>query len=252
MECTRLLRFMNADFERLREVAAKDLSAPVPSCPGWLVSDLVRHLGAVYLHKVEAMRQGRAPEPWPPDGFEGAEPLVLVDDAWGQLTAEFADRAPAASTYTWYEPDQTVGFWVRRMAQETVIHRIDAELALASTVAPVPVDLAVDGVDEVLVVFLEYASRLWCEDFGDDLATADGRPVLVSTGGAGWLVRASADGVSVEAGVGAGPVPAAATIRAEPEAMLRWLWGRGGNGVEVEGDAGLVARLRRLLVTATQ
>jgi hypothetical protein len=76
--------------------------------------------------------------------------------------------------------------------------------------------------------------------------------VLVSTGGAGWLVRAGAEGVSVEAGVGSGSVPAAATIRAEPEAMLRWLWGRGGNGVAVEGDAELVARLRRLLVTATQ
>jgi uncharacterized protein (TIGR03083 family) len=252
METTRLLRFMSADFDRLREVAGKDLSAPVPSCPGWLVADLVRHVGVVYLHKVEAMRQGRAPEPWPPEGVESADPLSLLDDAWSSLAAEFAGRAPNASTYTWYEPDQTVGFWVRRMAQETVIHRIDAELALGSTVAPVPAELAVDGVDEVLVVFLAYASALWREDFGDDLALADGRPVLVSTGGSGWLVRAGADGVTVEAGIGPGPVPAAATIRAEPGAMLRWLWGRGGDAVVVEGDAGLVARLRRLLVTATQ
>lgn len=252
MESTRLLRFMSADFERMREIAAKDLSAPVPSCPGWLVADLVRHLGFVYLHKVEAMRQGRAPEPWPPEGLEGAEPLAVLDDAWSRLAAELGSREPAAPTYTWYEPDQTVGFWVRRMAQETVIHRIDAELALASTVAPVPRELALDGVDEVLVIFLAYATGLWCEDFGDDLAEADGRPVLVSTGGSGWLVRAGAEGVSVEAGVGPGPVPAAATIRAEPESMLRWLWGRGGSGVAIEGDAELVARLRRLLVTATQ
>jgi uncharacterized protein (TIGR03083 family) len=252
MESTRLLRFMSADFERLREVAAKDLSAPVPSCPGWLVADLVRHLGFVYLHKVEAMRQGRAPEPWPPEGVEAAEPLAVLDDAWARLAAEFGNREPAASTYTWYEPDQTVGFWVRRMAQETVIHRIDAELALAGAVAPVPAELALDGVDEVLVVFLAYATGLWCEDFGDDLASADPRPVLVSTGGSGWLVRAGADGVSVEAGVGSGPVPAAATIRAEPESMLRWLWGRGGEGVAIEGAAELVTQLRRLLVTATQ
>jgi uncharacterized protein (TIGR03083 family) len=243
---------MSADFDRLREVAGKDLSAPVPSCPGWLVSDLVRHVGAVYLHKVEAMRQGRAPEPWPPAGFESAEPLPLIDDAWARLTAEFASRSPRESTYTWYEPDQSVGFWARRMAQETVIHRIDAELALGSPVQAVPADLAVDGVDEVLVVFLEYATRQWCDDFGEDLAGADGRPVLVSAGGSGWLVRAGADGVSVEPGVGSGPVPAAATVRAEPETMLRWLWGRGGDGVVVEGDPEPVARLRRLLVTATQ
>jgi hypothetical protein len=198
------------------------------------------------------MRQGRAPEPWPPEGLETAEPLVVLDDAWSRLSAEFGSREPAESTYTWYEPDQTVGFWVRRMAQETVIHRIDAELAQGSTVQPVPAELAIDGVDEVLVVFLAYATRQWCEDFGDDLARADGRPVLVSTGGSGWLVRAGADGVSVEAGVGVGPVPAAATIRAEPESMLRWLWGRGGDGVAVEGDPEPVAQLRRLLVTATQ
>jgi uncharacterized protein (TIGR03083 family) len=252
MDTTRMLAFMSADFERLREVAGKDLAVPVPSCPGWLVADLVRHVAVVYQHKVEAMRQGRAPEPWPPDAVESAEPLALLDDAWGQLSAEFAARSPAAPTYTWYEPDQTVGFWVRRMAQETVIHRIDAELALGSAVQPIPAHLALDGVDEVLVVFLAYASALWCEDFGDDLARADGRPVLVSTGGSGWLVRAGADGVSVESGVGPGPVPAAATIRAEPDSMLRWLWGRGGNGVTVEGDAELVARLRRLLVIATQ
>jgi hypothetical protein len=47
-------------------------------------------------------------------------------------------------------------------------------------------------------------------------------------------------------------VPAAATIRAEPATMLRWLWGRGDDGVAVEGDAELVAQLRRLLVIATQ
>ena len=202
MEWKRFLDCLSADFMRLREVAAKDLTAPVPSCPGWSVEDLVRHVGFVYLHKVECMRQGRAPEPWPPEEAESVEPLAVLDDAWHRLRARLLATPPWSPTYTWYEPDQTVGFWVRRMAQETVIHRIDAELALATAVQPVPDDLAVDGVDEVLVVFLEYASKLWCDDFGADLAGADGRPVLVAAGDAGWLVRATPDGVSVEAGVG--------------------------------------------------
>jgi hypothetical protein len=198
------------------------------------------------------MREGVEPEPWPPPELADEDPLGLLDRTYAGLLAEFAAHGLQDPAGSWYAPDQTVGFWIRRMAQETVIHRIDAELALGSPAQPVPADLALDGVDEVLVVFLAYATGLWCEDFGDDLAGADGRPVLLSSGGAGWLVHPAADGVSVEAGVGAGPVPAAATIRAEPEAMLRWLWGRGGNGVAVEGDAELVARLRRLLVTATQ
>jgi hypothetical protein len=34
--------------------------------------------------------------------------------------------------------------------------------------------------------------------------------------------------------------------------MLRWLWGRGGDGVNVAGDDALVTQLRRLLVMASQ
>lgn len=252
MEWSRFLECLTADADRFREVAAKDLDAPVPSCPGWSVADLVRHVAVVYLHKVECLRQGRAPEPWPPDESATAEPFALFDRAWPGLRAELVARPPESAAYTWYEPDQTTRFWLRRMAQETVIHRIDAELALRTGIQPVPDDLAVDGIDEVLVVFLAYQSKTWCEDFGADLAEADDRPVLVSAGGAGWLVRATPSGVSVEAGIGSGLVAADAAVRGEPGAMLRWLWGRGDGGVTVDGDEQLVGRLRRLLVTATQ
>ncbi|MFI9841578.1 hypothetical protein ACIHFD_31395 [Nonomuraea sp. NPDC051941] len=42
-------------------------------------------------------------------------------------------------------------------------------------------DLAVDGIDEILVTFLAFASRQWPEDFGDGLAGADGRAVTART-----------------------------------------------------------------------
>jgi len=38
-------------------------AAPVPSCPGWSVADLTRHVGEVYLHKTLAMREGAEPDP---------------------------------------------------------------------------------------------------------------------------------------------------------------------------------------------
>jgi uncharacterized protein (TIGR03083 family) len=252
MEWSRYLECLAADADRFREVSAKDLDAPVPSCPGWSVADLVRHVAVVYLHKVECLRQGRAPEPWPPERAATAEPLALLDEALPLLRERLAAQPPEAAAYTWYGPDQTTRFWLRRMAQETLIHRIDAELALRTNVQQVAPDLAVDGIDEVLVVFLEYQSRTWCDDFGPDLAEARDRPVLISAGGAGWLVRAAPSGVSVEAGIGSGLVATDAAVRGEPGAMLRWLWGRGNGGVTVEGDEELVGRLRRLLVTATQ
>jgi uncharacterized protein (TIGR03083 family) len=251
MKPERLLDCLTNDYTRLRDVAAKDLAPAVPSCPGWTVTDLVRHVAEVYLHKAESMRQQKQPDPWPPSEIDTVEPIALLERAWGELLIEFADRDPESLSYTWYEPDQTVGFWLRRMAQETVIHRIDAELALAQPIQPVADDLAVDGIDEVLTIFLEYASRRWASDFGDDLATADGRLLVVSTGEMAWDARARPDGVEVRPHEPQAET-AAAELRADPETMLRWLWGRGGERVAVTGDRELVARLRRLLVVATQ
>ena len=86
--------------------------------------------------------------------------MALLDRAYAALTAEFAARSPESPAFTWYGPDQTVGFWIRRMAQETVIHRVDAELgAGVASIAPIPADLAHDGIDEFLVAFVEYGTR---------------------------------------------------------------------------------------------
>ncbi len=249
MEFSRLLTYLAADFDRLRAVAARDLTAPVPSCPGWTVTDLARHVAEVYMHKVECMRQGRSPADWPPD-LTGEEPIALLDRAYADLRAEFAQRGPLDPSYTWYEPDQSVGFWIRRMAQETVIHRIDAELALGEPVMPVADDLAVDGVDEVLVVFLSYISRRWPEELGPALKEASGETVRVGTGARSWSVTATPQGVEVGTG---DPGTVAAVITGPPDPLLRWLWGRGGDDeILFDGDPAAVAQLRRLLVAATQ
>ncbi len=157
MEYSRFLDCLAADFARLRAIVPTDLNAAVPSCPGWTVADLTRHVGMVYMHKTLAMREGAEPEQWPPEGLADEKPLALLDRAYAGLVAEFAARKPADPAGTWYAPDQTVGFWIRRMAQETVIHRIDAELGTGQPVTQVPADLAVDGIDELLKVFVAYS-----------------------------------------------------------------------------------------------
>ena len=128
MDNSRFLECLKADFLRLREVVDGHLAAQVPTCPGWTVTDLTRHVGEVYLHKVEMMRQGQHPEGWPPAALQQSEPVGLLTRGYGELIAEFAAHSPDDATATWYGPDQTVRFWIRRMAQETVTHRIDAEL----------------------------------------------------------------------------------------------------------------------------
>lgn len=244
-----LLDCLAEDFTRLRRSGERDPSAPVPTCPEWTVDDLVRHVGEVYLHKVECMRRGTFPDPWPPD-TSGEPALHLLDRGYAALSAEFAARPPGSPAATWFEPEQTVGFWIRRMAQETVIHRVDGELALGEEPGPIPDDLAVDGIDEVLERFLRYGSHRWVADFRPTLPGAEQPPVLVATDGYGWLVRATPDGVAVE--IATPRTAAPATVSGDPVPLLLWLWRRADGGVETDGDPALIANLRSLLFTATQ
>jgi uncharacterized protein (TIGR03083 family) len=254
MDFARLLDCLAADQARLRAVAPAGLAAPVPTCPGWTVADLTRHVGDVYLHKTLAIRDGAEPEPWPPADLADAEPLALLDRAYAGLLAEFAAHRPADPAGSWYTPDPTVGFWIRRMAQETVIHRIDAELGTGQPVAPVPDDLAVDGIDELLKVFVAYAVAEFGDYFTDILAGSPGRTYTVRTDGAAWHVR-TGPGVFAVAD-GAGDRPADVTVSGPPAAVLRWVWNREAagepSGVTVEGAPDAVAELRRCIVTATQ
>ncbi len=256
MDNKRLMHCLDADFTRLREVAAAaDPNARVPSCPDWTVADLVRHVGMVYLDKVGAMRTGKESNQWPLPGTEAEEPLPLLDRAYAELTAEFATRAPESPSYTWFEPDQTVGFWIRRMAQETVIHRVDAELGAGVPIAAIPDDLARDGVDEFLVAFVAYQSRAWPDYFAETLASADGRAVRLEANGSAWLVRPTTEEVEVAAVDGSETVGAstAAVVRGEPKDLLLWVWNRtGDDAVIITGAPDAVTRLRRVFVTGSQ
>jgi len=255
MDYSRYLDCLATDYARLRDVAAMDLAAPVPSCPGWTVADLTRHVGEVFLHKTVIMREGAEPDPWPPKELADEEPIALLDRAYAGLHGEFVGRKPADPAQSWYSPDQTVGFWYRRMAQETVIHRIDAELGTAQPIAPVPDDLAIDGIDELLKVFVAHSVAEWGDYFTEVLASSRGWTYTIRTDGASWGVRTGPGRFAVNDGPGDGS--ADVTISGPPAAVLRWVWNRDGAGgqapaVTVDGPPDAVDELRRCVVIATQ
>jgi uncharacterized protein (TIGR03083 family) len=253
MERSRLLQCLAADYLQLRTVASTGLNAQVPTCPGWTVTDLVRHVGQVYLHKAEVMHTGAWPDPWPPAETATEPPIALLDRGYAAVTHAFSRRGDTDRSVTWHAPDQTVKFWIRRMAQETVIHRLDAELAMHSIEPdPVPDDLAVDGIDEVLRLFLAYEVEAWPEEFTDAFAGVKPCTVRVATTGsaaAEWLVRIGEGTVAIGS-AGAGDGIADGVVQGGAEAVLRWLWGRELTPLAVEGDA--VAVLRKLLVAGQQ
>ena len=258
MENSRFLECLAADYARIRAVAPGHLDPLVPSCPEWTVGDLVEHVGTVYLHKVATMRDGAFPSEWPPPGLNDEEPVALLDRAYAELVEEFGRREPEELSQTWYEPDQSVGFWIRRMAQETVIHRIDAELGVGAPVAPVPDDLAIDGIDELLKVFVAYDVKNCPDDYTEALAESPGRSYTLNTAGVERLVGTSPGSFSVGGGPGM-TVPdfsnVDTAISGTPTAMLRWVWKRETPGapspLTIKGHPDL-AEFRRCITIATQ
>jgi uncharacterized protein (TIGR03083 family) len=225
-------------------LAAADPTTTVPSCPDWSTADLEDHVAHVYLHKVEAMRLGAFPSPWPPPDGVGT-----LADTYTALRTEFAAHEPSETSVTWFDPDQTIGFWIRRMAQETVIHRVDAELAAGGTITPIEPDLAVDGIDELLHTFVEFASASWPEDFAEVLPGADHRPVLILAGDRAWTVTAGPEHIVI---ADVAPDTAAdAVVTGDPGAVYRWLWNRGGD-VTIDGDEALALQLHSVLGPAMQ
>lgn len=267
MDTPRFRACLNADAAALMAQSGLPGDRAVPSCPDWSVDDLARHVAMVYRHKVEAIRTGTEPEEWPPAGMDAGDPWVALAAAYEDLCGEFDIHDPSDPAGTWYAPDQTVGFWIRRMAHETVIHRVDAELAAGQGVSPIPQDLALDGIDEVLRVFVAYCVDRWGEYFEPILADQPPWRTLITAGATSWLVttrpgavdvvgidgRNIDDGRNIEAGRN---IEVDLAIRGPEADVLRWLWNRGDDGVtasiEITGSPEAHAVLRACITTATQ
>jgi len=249
----RYLEVLRREGDRFADAAAGELERPVPSCPDWSVADLVAHLGVVHRHKERIVREGHTENP----GIAGCEP---PDDP-GDLVGWYAEGLdllhdtlrtadPDAPAWTWHAPDQTAGFWHRRMALETAVHRADAELGAGMPVTAVDADVAVDGIDEVLgpIMAAYTTDPEWA-------FVPDGRVVALETSvlhavrrlhlgegarGPGWIYRAGTNGA------------ADVTIRARACDLYLWVWGRApGEALTVEGDAALAGLVRETVARVT-
>ena len=151
------LAHLRADCDAVLAVlAVADLTAPVAACPGWDLRALVEHLGCVHRWATEIVRTGVvAGEPT----ADGAGDLAawFAEGAAGLLEA-LAAADPAAPTWS-FTTDRTAGFWRRRQALETVVHRWDAQRA-AGQPEPIDVQLAADGIAEVADLFLPRQLKL--------------------------------------------------------------------------------------------
>jgi len=195
-----LVSVLTTESDRLTDEVQRVLpSDPVPTCPGWTVQDLVRHIGGVHRWAATVVRGARlqnlteqeeaAVMAGPTDPAElttwftdGAERLrgSLVEAPEDLRAFVFLKNAPAPRL-----------FWARREAHETTIHRVDALAARLGRIpstneAAVTAAVALDGIDELLTGFVpRRSSRLRTDEpFRMTIAPTDP--------GVAWTVAVSA------------------------------------------------------------
>lgn len=217
------LTVLAAEGERIVSLARRGpLAARVPYMAEWTMEDVVAHLGGVHRWAAQIVaarhfdgsrhQPGTAVGPPLVDWFaEGVAELVNtleqadVDDACGY----FSNGSPA-----------TVGFWCRRQAHETTIHRWDVEASIGEHL-PIDAQMATDGIDELFHTFTRTR--------GEQRLDA---PIRVSTTdtGASWALAPADQPGRVDLTPEPGPV--AAKIEGQAEQVLLALWKR----VTLDGD----------------
>lgn len=140
------------------------LSAPVPPCPDWRVEDLVHHLGGIYRYVRTHVSRGVTSPPDPalkaPPGDlpRGHAALSWWDEEFAALVTVLETVDPELPAWNWAPQPKKAGFWPRRMAHETAVHRWDAQMAIGRA-EPVEPKLAAEGVTEVLDTWLPAGRR---------------------------------------------------------------------------------------------
>lgn len=140
--------------------SAAGLDAVVPSCPGWVVRDLVRHQSGVHRWATGIVGTPRT-EPWQADLDEivGSWPndedlIAWFDDGAENLAVTLTKADHGLVCWTFLAAPSPLAMWSRRQAHETSVHAVDAELAAGWPPGEVPARFAADGVSELLTCFI--------------------------------------------------------------------------------------------------
>ena len=199
-----------------------DLSAAVPTCPGWTLADLAGHAGAVHRWAtaiVVSQAESRLPFPDAESPWSSADGLA----DWLALGAKplfsaLSWAGPVTPVWTW-GPGRTSGWWARRILHETTVHRADAELALGVADPEIDSVVAADGIDEFL--FNLPSARRPYKHLAS-LPTGASMHLHATDSDGEWLVRFTESGIAWERGHGRASV----AVRGPVASLLLFTYGR--------------------------
>ena len=234
-------RLLAEQTELMAAIDPAALGRDVSHLEGWTVHSVVGHTG--WLLRYITKNLEAPPDDAPPRSSVGEPPVGPDVLDWFAEGAE-ALRAKLAATGldelhpSWLGP-QPASWWLRRVTHEVAMHRWDAATAAESggldATAPIDVDLARDGIDEVLEVYAP--NRLHF-----DVLAGSGETIHLHATDAPngeWLMTLQPEEIDWSHGHAKGDVAA----RASMSDLLLLMWSRiPSSAVEVFGDATLIDR----------
>jgi uncharacterized protein (TIGR03083 family) len=247
------IAIIRTEAERFAEVlAATAPDARCPTCPDWSASDLLWHLTSVHFFWAGVLgRNARtesdiaAVEQSKPDRPSATSDLLaLREQATDALLEQLGRLDDAEPRWSWWPPDQTVGFTRRMQIHEATMHRVDAELAAGVPISSIAPEVAADAVDHAVAV-------MWCwPPDGSGYEPAAVVEFVATDIERHWLVEVGQSAIGPRALRATAGEPTA-TVRAPTDALALWAWTRGGV-VEITGDDGSVAALDAVVTNGMQ
>jgi uncharacterized protein (TIGR03083 family) len=138
------------DFGEL--IRSADPSTPVPTCPGWTLKQLFRHVGRGNRWAAQIIADRRT-QPLDPrdvrDGKPPDDPDAAIDwlNVGAQRIIDAVDRVGPETRVWTFLGARPCGWWIRRRLHEVTVHHADAALALGLDYDLSP-ELAADGISE--------------------------------------------------------------------------------------------------------
>lgn len=152
----RHLESIAADCTEIGQLCRVHPQRTVPTCPEWTGADLLAHLTA-FASWLRGLYEGSGDLSSPlPDVSPEAATREWDETSTGLLTI-LRETDPQTAVPNWSTGAQTAAFWLRRCAQDVAIHRWDAARLVNDNPRAVPADIALDGIDEYLNVFVSTA-----------------------------------------------------------------------------------------------
>jgi uncharacterized protein (TIGR03083 family) len=181
---------IESEGRRLWLAARRDPERPVPQYPDWTLADLISHTASIHGRTALICRELPSERIHAPRLPDGKDVFDWYDETLDDLLTTLRESDPTSRCWG-FGPEPNVGFWERRMAIETGVHRWDAYQAFGEEDRLTDL-VARSGLEEFADLWLPLPGepqtlQVTATDLGETWVYCDGDPTAAVEGTASDL-----------------------------------------------------------------